>query len=67
MEQVIQAFKRNDAERRIPVLRLEMDYELLNLHDAMLDEDLEKMESCKQKLVKLRKEMIMLEAFHISR
>lgn len=63
MERVIQALKRTDAEQRIPVLRMEMDYELLNLHEAMLAEDLEKMEQCKQKLAKLRQEMMLLEAY----
>ncbi|WP_202076621.1 hypothetical protein [Caldalkalibacillus salinus] len=65
MEQVIEVFRRDDAEKRIPVLRMEIDYELLNLHEAMLDEDLEKMEACKVKLQKLRKEMMMLEAYSI--
>ncbi|MDQ0339135.1 hypothetical protein J2S00_001921 [Caldalkalibacillus uzonensis] len=63
MEQVIQALKRTDAERRIPVLRMEIDYELLNLHEAMLAEDLERMDECKRKLSELRKEMMLLEAF----
>lgn len=63
MEQVIQALKRTDGEKRIPVLRMEIDYELLNLHEAMLDEDLVKMEACKKKLSELRKEMIMLEEY----
>lgn len=63
MEQVIQVFKRDDAEKRIPVLRMEIDYELLDLHDAMLDEDLTKIEKCKQSLIALRKEMLLLEAY----
>lgn len=63
MEQVIQAFRRDDAEKRIPVLRLELDYELLSLHEAMLAENLKKMEVCKRKLAALRKEMLLLEAY----
>jgi hypothetical protein len=63
MEQVIQVFKRDDAEKRIPVLRMEIDYELLDLHEAMLDEDLTKIEKCKQSLTGLRKEMLLLEAY----
>ncbi|MFV8826992.1 hypothetical protein [Alkalihalobacterium sp. APHAB7] len=61
MEQVIQAFKRRDAELRIPVLRLEIDYELATLHDAMLAEDLEAMNRCKRKLKRLSQELILLE------
>ncbi|OLO40739.1 hypothetical protein BTR23_04500 [Alkalihalophilus pseudofirmus] len=62
MEQVIQAFKRRDAEKRIPVLRLEIDYELATLHDAMLVEDLEVINKCKSKLKKLSQELLLLEA-----
>lgn len=62
MEQVMEAFKRNDAEKRIPVLRMEVDYLLATLHDALLAGDKEKTEECKQSLEELRKEMLMLEA-----
>jgi hypothetical protein len=63
LEQVIQALKRTDAEKRIPVLLMEIDYELSNLHEAILEEDLDKIEQCKNKLSELRKEMLLLEAF----
>lgn len=65
MEQVIEVFKRDHAEKRIPVLRMEIDYELLNLHEAMLDEDLKRIEICKQRLAELSKEMFLLEAYSI--
>ncbi|MCY1692091.1 hypothetical protein OVA29_16925 [Exiguobacterium sp. SL14] len=39
MKQVIEAFRRQDAERRIPVLRLEIDYELSTLFDAIQAND----------------------------
>lgn len=39
MRQVINALKRTDAEKRIPVLRLELDYELATLYDAMMEND----------------------------
>lgn len=63
MEQVILVFKRDDAEKRIPVLRMEIDYELLDLHESMLSEDLTKIERCKRNLIELRKEMLLLEAY----
>ncbi|WP_026700083.1 hypothetical protein [Salibacterium aidingense] len=62
MEQVIQTFKRKDAEERIPVLRMEIDYELVSLHDAMAEESLEKINQCKVRLQQLRQELIRLEA-----
>jgi hypothetical protein len=62
VKQVIQTLKKNDAEKRIPVLRLEVDYELATLHDAMVLEDLEQIRKSKRKLEKLRQEMLQLEA-----
>ncbi|RBW69406.1 hypothetical protein [Bacillus taeanensis] len=62
MKQVIQTLKRTDAEKRIPVLRLEVDYELATLHDAMIAEDIETMNLTKKRLEKLRQELIRLEA-----
>ena len=62
MRQVINALKRTDAEKRIPVLRLELDYELETLYDAMMEDDKQKKEECVQKLEVLRLEMIRLEA-----
>ncbi|MEK5283065.1 hypothetical protein NSS61_00390 [Bacillus sp. EU54] len=62
MRQVINALKRTDAEKRIPVLRLELDYELATLYDAMMADDKQKKEECVQKLEVLRLEMIRLEA-----
>jgi hypothetical protein len=61
MEQIVQAFIREDGEMRIPVLRLEIDYELATLHDALLDEDLVVIKQTKQRLEQLRKELILLE------
>ncbi|QQK80658.1 hypothetical protein HUG20_12620 [Salicibibacter cibi] len=62
MEQVIQALKRTDAEERIPVLLLEIDYELVTLHDAMEGHDEEGKVQTKQRLKQLRQELIRLEA-----
>ncbi|WP_226658479.1 MULTISPECIES: hypothetical protein [Guptibacillus] len=62
MKQVIQSLQRNEAEKRIPVLRMEIDYELATLHDAMTASDQDEMTRCKVKLEELRKEMVRLEA-----
>ncbi|GGE40950.1 hypothetical protein GCM10011391_19620 [Pullulanibacillus camelliae] len=62
MKQVIQTLKRTDAEKRIPVLRLEIDYELATLHDAMVNQDANETKACKERLTKLRQELIRLEA-----
>lgn len=58
----METLKRKDAEKRIPALRLEIDYELVTLHDAMMDKDKEAIEQCKARLRTLRQEMLRLEA-----
>ncbi|HET7629537.1 MAG TPA: hypothetical protein VFK44_14285 [Bacillales bacterium] len=62
MKQVMQTLKRRDAERRIPVIRLEIDYELVTLHDAMTENDKKAIHECKNRLEKLRQELVRLEA-----
>lgn len=62
MKQVIEAFKRKDAEKRIPVLRLEIDYELATLFDAMASQDDATVHTSKHRLEKYRQELLRLEA-----
>lgn len=62
VNQVMQMLKRQNAERRIPALRLEIDYELVTLHDAMVVEDEETIKQSKDRLQELRQEMLRLEA-----
>lgn len=60
-EQIIHAFKSKRGEQRIPVVRLEMDYELAVLFEAMEQGDEARVERTKERLSELRREMIMLE------
>jgi hypothetical protein len=62
MEDVIRAFKCRDPEKRIPVLRMELDYELSLLYEAMLENSMHKIDQCKKRLSEIRREMLMLEA-----
>ncbi|MDF0725340.1 hypothetical protein PY093_01285 [Cytobacillus sp. S13-E01] len=57
MKQVTNLLKRVDGEKRIAVLRLELDYELATLYDAMKDNDETKKNECIKKLEKIRQEM----------
>ena len=57
---VMEALRQREAEEKIPVLQMEIDYELITLHDAMQAEDEQKMEETKGRLEKLRKELIEL-------
>lgn len=62
MDQVIAALKRKDAEERIPVLRLELDYELATLYEAMQADDNVQIKKSKELLKRLGREMLLLEA-----
>ncbi|MCH1623935.1 hypothetical protein [Fredinandcohnia quinoae] len=62
MKQVINVLKRKDGEKRLAVIRLEVDYELATLYDAIIENDETKKTECIQKLEKLRQEMVLLEA-----
>jgi len=60
-EEMMQAFLSNRAEQRMRVLRLEMDYVLAELFEAMNEQKIAVIERCKEKLNELRSEMIQLE------
>ena len=60
-EEMIQAFQSKRAEQRVPVLRYELDYELMSLHEAMQEGAEDVIEACKEKLAVLRAEMLQLE------
>ncbi|WP_342778350.1 hypothetical protein [Melghirimyces algeriensis] len=62
MEDVIKAFRCREPEKRIPVLRMELDYELALLYEAMVANDVHRVNQSKMRLQKLRQEMMMLEA-----
>ncbi|MCZ8520268.1 MULTISPECIES: hypothetical protein [Paenibacillus] len=61
VEEMMQAFRSRRPEERIPVLRLELDYELSTLYDALESGDHEQAEASKDKLKGLRHEMLLLE------
>lgn len=61
MKQVIRTLKRKDAERRIPVVKMEINYELSTLYEALNQQDEQKIKACKAKLEKLRRELMELE------
>ncbi|CAM3955370.1 hypothetical protein L1N85_00245 [Paenibacillus alkaliterrae] len=61
IEEMIKAFQSKRAEERAIVLRYELDYELLMLHDALQDNNEEAAAASKEKLMVLRTEMLQLE------
>lgn len=54
--------KKNVDQQKTAVLRLEMDYELATLFDAMNSSDKTKVKECKQKLERIRQELLRLKA-----
>ncbi|HHW38237.1 MAG TPA: hypothetical protein GXX18_13535 [Bacillales bacterium] len=62
MKQVVRVIKRNEAEKRLPVLRLEIDYELATLYDAMVVNDETQIKKSKLILEQFRQEMLRLKA-----
>lgn len=63
MDDVIKAFKCREAEQRIPVLRLELDYELASLFEAMKEQNQSRIDQSLKRLHRLREELILLEEF----
>lgn len=62
VEDVIKAFKSKDSEERIPVLKMEIDYELAHLYEAIQEKNMHRVDQCKARLSELRREMLLLEA-----
>lgn len=63
MKQLMNSVKNNVVEKeRTAVLRLEMDYELATLFEAMNEQNEEMKLKSKQKLEKIRQELLKLKA-----
>jgi hypothetical protein len=61
LDEVMQALISKRSDERIPVLRMELDYELATLQEALETGDQESVQLCKNKLLELRQEMLLLE------
>jgi NAD(P)H-nitrite reductase large subunit len=57
------SLKKASEKEKTAVLRLEMDYELATLFEAIEEKNEKKMKECKQKLEKIRLELLRLKAF----
>lgn len=63
MKQVVNAYRKKSLDKqRLAVLRLEMNYELAVLFEAIQEENEDIKFRTKQKLEKIRQELIKLEA-----
>lgn len=61
MKQVVKPWKKKKEENQMAVLKIEIDYELVTLFDAMAENNTEMINRSKVKLEKLRTEMLGLE------
>jgi hypothetical protein len=61
LQDIAKAYRSNRAEERIPVLRMELDYELASLAEALAEGNRAAADVCREKLEALRKEMLLLE------
>ena len=64
MKQVVKTTQKASQfdKYRTAVLRMELDYELATLYEAITEDDNRKKVKCKSKLEKIRKELIRLQA-----
>jgi len=63
MKQLVNSLKKRDPEKeRKAVLRLELDYELATLFEAMADNNEKQKSKSKEKLKKIREELMLLKA-----
>ncbi|MBP1948757.1 MULTISPECIES: hypothetical protein [Virgibacillus] len=61
MKYVMEALRKKEAQEKLPVIRMEIDYELVTLHDAMQANDKIEMIKSKERLEQLRLQMLEIE------
>lgn len=61
MKFVMEAFRRREALEKLPVIRMEIDYELVTLHDAMKEKDTVQIIKTKERLEQLRRQWMEIE------
>ncbi|PLR84061.1 hypothetical protein CVD25_12925 [Bacillus canaveralius] len=63
MKQLINSTRKKGVEKeRTAVLKMEMDYELATLYDAIREKNETKKTECKKKLERIRQELLRLKA-----
>ncbi|GAB3068213.1 hypothetical protein [Virgibacillus ainsalahensis] len=62
MKYVMEALRRKEAEEKLPVIRMEIDYELVTLYDALKANDNVKIIKAKERLNQLRLQLLEIES-----
>ncbi|UFU00891.1 hypothetical protein KO561_08145 [Radiobacillus kanasensis] len=60
MKYVMEALRKREAEQKLPGIKLDIDYQLVTLHDAMIEENEEEKQKAIEKLKELRNQLIEL-------
>ncbi|MFC3040199.1 hypothetical protein ACFOGI_08025 [Virgibacillus xinjiangensis] len=58
MKYVMEALRKKEAEEKLPVIKMEIDYELVTLYDALQEKDKVQIIKSKEKLSQLRDQMM---------
>ncbi len=60
LKYILEEVRKNEEKEKIPVIRMEIDYELLTLYDALQADDKVQIIKSKEKLKLLRKKLLSL-------
>jgi molybdopterin converting factor small subunit len=60
LKYILEEVRRKEEKEKIPVIRMEIDYELLTLYDALQANDTVQIIKSKERLKQLRKKLISL-------
>jgi len=61
MKYMMESIWREEAKKQLPAIRLEIDYELVTLHDALQEDDRIQIIRSKEKLEHLRIQLLHIE------
>lgn len=62
LKYVMEALRRKEAQEKLPVIRMEIDYELVTLHDALQAKDSVQIIKTKERLEQLRRQWLEIES-----
>ncbi|GGD19479.1 hypothetical protein [Pontibacillus salipaludis] len=60
MKRVMDSLRKREVMERLPVVKMEIDYELMTLFEAMEEEDNQQVRQSKERLEQLRMEWVHL-------
>ncbi|MEN1967016.1 hypothetical protein WMZ97_02960 [Lentibacillus sp. N15] len=62
MKYVMEVLRQKEAKEKLPVIRMEIDYELVTLHDALQAKDTVQIIKTKERLEQLRRQLLEIES-----